>query len=232
MADDDSKDPTIKKLIAQSVATGEPLGALVDAVTAQQLERWFGLPSFTQVEQGDVVVADTEDADLSELRVRRARAIDAIDPALLATIASRFPEQGLGKFELLIKQTVDLSLAMIDLAMIENKMSIAEPREYERPEDIEDQLKDASPQAMLRDLHRPETEFYKQFEIVDVAADQRLDGIAEVATAMSTNWKLPPMTMSHSIEFAKQLDEAKTERSKPWRDIPSRVALPNRKVTE
>lgn len=228
---DDAKDPKVKDLIEQSVTRGEPLEELVDAITAQQLEKWFGLPSFTQVEQGEVKISDAQDADIAAVRARREKAIEAVDPALLDLILNRFPTDLLN-FQFSLEQHVDPDFGLFDREMFENKMQIAEPREYERPADIEDQLKDATPQAMLRDLHRPETEFWKQFDVVDVAAEQRLDGSAEVATAMTTNWKLPVSDMRHAQDMRLQLTEARDERNRPWRDIPTRVKLPNRRVAE
>ena len=82
----------------------------------------------------------------------------------------------------------------------------------------------------MRDLHRSETNFDKTFEIIDAAADQRMDIVAEVATAMRTSWKLPPLGDSPWEEARRLLDEARAERRKPW--IHSLHALPNRRVRE
>jgi len=169
---------------------------------------------------------------MAEVRERRRIATEAVDPHLLASILSRFPEEGLLLFTPDIKQHVDPSIALFDLAMVENKLSISEPRDYTRPEDIEDELKDNTPQSMLRDLHRPELEFEKQFEQIDMAADQKIDIVAEVSSAMATSWKLPPLGEPPSHELRRQIAEARAERTSPWQDIPRRVNLPNRRVTE
>lgn len=228
--DDDKRDPTVKQLIERGL--DKPLKDVVDEVTAAELEKWFGLPSYQQVEEGEVKIAE-EDPDMVAVRERRQKAIAAVDPLLLDSIQRRAEgDKDLLRFKATIKMIVDPSLALFDMAMIENKLSIAEPRERERPEDIEDQLKDATPQALLRDLHRPELEFEKLFEVVDMAAEQRLDVVAAVAEAMATNWKLPPLDDTPMREARKVVAELHAERAAPWPAILTRVRLPNRRVTE
>ena len=51
MATDDDKDPKVKALVERDPS--QPLDSVVDAQTAAQLERWFGLPSFAQVGDHD-----------------------------------------------------------------------------------------------------------------------------------------------------------------------------------
>src|SRR6202012_2251955 len=93
------------------------------------------------------------------------------------------------------------SIAMMDLVNVEPPAAaIAEPRERELPEELRDGLNDCTPQALLRDLHRPESFYEKQFEIVDMAAEQRMDIVAEVDAAMRASWKLPPLGVSPATE--------------------------------
>jgi hypothetical protein len=213
---DDKADPKVKELI--------------DAATRADLERWFGLPSFEQLaEQGVQPAPPPEDPEIEAVRKRRAEAIAAVDPALLEAHRRRVePPADLLTFQASLEVRVDPDIAVIDLAMIERGYSIAEPREVEIPEPLRDDLRDCTPQALLRDLHRPEFDFEKQFEIVDVGAEQRFDIVAAVAEAMATRWTLPPFGPSPFQEARALILELRDDRHRPWTEI----KMPNRQVTE
>lgn len=228
--DDDKRDPTVKQLLERSL--DQPLEELVDAATKAELEKWFGLPSFDQVEAGEAP-GSTEDPDIVEVRERRQRAIAAVDPALLEAHRRRIePPDDLLTFREAITLRLDPTMPMIDLAMIDNRMAVAEPREVERPQDIEDHLAESTPQALLRDLHRPDLEFEKTFEMVDPGEGDRIDAVAEVRAAIRTSWKLPPFEGTPADTVRTVLAELRAELGLPWIDIPKRATLPNRRVTE
>ncbi|MBV8760665.1 MAG: hypothetical protein JO257_25455, partial [Deltaproteobacteria bacterium] len=70
----------------------------------------------------------------------------------------------------------------------------------------------------------------KTFEIVDIAAEQRLDIVAEVQTAMATSWKLPELGASPVIESVALLDGVRAQCRRPWTEyLPE---LRNRRVRE
>lgn len=232
MAPDDEKpDPKVKELLERD--QGKPLREIVDEVTAAELERWFGLPTYQQVDEGEVKLAQ-EDPDMVAVRERRAKAIDAVDPAMVEAHRRRTdgPLDDLLKFKATITLRIREDVSLINLAMIEHKLQSSEPRERQRPEDIEEQLEENAPQALLRDLHRPELVFEKTFELIDMAAAQRIDVVAEVSSAMATNWKLPEFGIRPGIEARQLLDEVRTERNLPWPDVLLRANLPNRRVQE
>ncbi|MBL0219059.1 MAG: hypothetical protein IPQ07_34970 [Myxococcales bacterium] len=233
MAPDDDKpdqpakpDPTVKQLLERDL--GKPLADVVDAVTAAELERWFGLPSFEQAAEQE----KPEDPDIVAVRERRAKVLELIDPNLLAWIEARY-ELAWTLIESdapPIESKVEPEMALFDAQMAEGR--VAEPRDRERPEDIEEQLKDQTPQALLRDLHRAVLSFDKLFEIVDFAAEQTFDIVAEVRAAMATDWKLPTLGDPPSAAMAKISAEIREERLLPWANLPKRVNFPNRRVTE
>ena len=201
---------------------------MIDAATRAELERWFGLPSFERLADDGVVVEDPEDALARE---RRARATAAVDPALLDAMHQRneVRPSTLVKFTPLIDVTIKTEMGSFDHAMAERQLSVGEPREIEVPEELRDDMKDVAPQALLRDLHRPESSFDKQFELYDAAAEQRLDIVAEVAQAMATSWKLPPLDPTTPFEEQRRLLAAdRAVRRRPWTEIPMR----NRRVVE
>jgi hypothetical protein len=68
------------------------------------------------------------------------------------------------------------------------------------------------------------------FEIVDAAAEQRIDIVAEVKSAMRTNWKLPAFGKKALEESREDLAAVRRERRAPW--ISYLPLLPNRSVQE
>jgi len=222
--DDERPDPTVKQLLE-----GRSLDDVVDAATQRELERWFGLPSFEQLAAQP---KPPEDPEMVAVRERREKALAAVDPALVERIRVRTETtaESLLKFEPTIDIHVDPSVALLDVAMIER--AIAEPREVEIPEQLRDDLKDVTPQALLRDLHRPALDFEKTFEVVDMAAEQRFDIVAEVETVMATSWKLPPLGASPLVESRRMLDELRADRKKSWVDAIKQLPLPNRRHAE
>ena len=78
----DDKDVRVKQLLDGKAS----LEDVVDAATQAELQKWFQLPSFQQVaEQAGAPV----DAELEEVKQRRAKAMAAVDPALLDRIHAR-----------------------------------------------------------------------------------------------------------------------------------------------
>jgi hypothetical protein len=205
---------------------------ILDAGELASLERWFGLPSFDQLAEQGKTAVDELDPEIAEVRKKRDAAMAAVDPALLARILFRIegnPET-LCTFKAEIDVRVKEDVGLFDSAMVDKGFSIAEPREVEISEELRDDLKECTPQALLRDLHRPETFFDKTFEIVDAAAEQRLDVVAEVAAAMKASWSLPHLDIAPWNESARDLREAREDRYRSWAHV--LAGLPNRRVTE
>src|SRR4051812_31482524 len=213
--------------VKQLLEGGAALTDVVDAATQAELARWFQLPSFTQVAEDKGPV---EDPEVAAVRERRLKACEAVDPALLDRIHLRTqgnPET-LIKNEYVLPIHVDPDVALFDNAMAERGHQIAEPREVEISEELRDDLKDCTPQALLRDLHRAELYFEKTFEVIDMAAEQKLDIVAEVEAAMKMNLKLPPLGTSPVEEERRLLAHDRALRKLPWTQWP----MPNRRITE
>lgn len=205
---------------------------LIDAATRAELERWFGLPSFEQLAERGIQPEPpepAEDPEVAAVRKRRNEAIAAVDPAMLEAHRLRVePPHELIKPRPPVKLNVDPSISRLDPAMIDRFNGIAEPRQLERPEGLDDDLRDATPQALLRDLHRPELDFDKQFEVVDTIAEYRRDVAGIVAEVMTTHTRLPPREDSPLQQAYALLLELRAERHQPWTDI----KMPLRRVTE
>jgi len=203
---------------------------LIDGATRAELERWFGLPSYEALaDQGIHPEPSAEDPEFVERRKRQEAALAAVDPALLE--AHRRRTEGLiDRIKPLPEPTlhIDLSIVRLDASMIEQRGSIAEPREVERPPDLEDALSERTPQALLRDLHRPELNFYKGFQRVDLMEEYRVDAAAGVAEVMAASTRLPPREPSPFEKEYALLQELRAERRQPW----IQIEMPLRRVTE
>jgi len=207
---------------------------LLDPQTRADLERWFSLPSFEQLADEGVTAEPVEDPEIAAVRERREQAIAAIDPALFAAHVARIRAcEDMTLFASTLTLRIDPELGMIDRARIEQlAAAIAEPREVDLPPELLDDLNECTPQAILRDLHRSEQEFEKTFELVDIAAEQRLDIVAEVRSAMATRWELPELGPSPWIQGSALLTELRAERRQPWPKLLAGLPLPNRRVEE
>ena len=201
---------------------------LLDAATQADLERWFGLPSFEQLAE-QRPVAPAEDADTAAARKRREDAIAAVDPALVEAHRLRVePPREMIQQRPEVRLNVDPEFAPLDQALLDRFTGIAEPREVELPMGLDDDLRDCTPQALLRDLHRPELFFDKVFEVVDALGEQRQDSTAIVAEVMTMRLRLPPRHDTPFQEARALLLELRAERRQPWTDI----KMPLRRVTE
>jgi hypothetical protein len=204
---------------------------LIDEGTRADLERWFGLPSFEQLAQQEKKNQPAEDPDQVAFLKRRAEALAAVDPEMLDAHRRRVERQrDLKLFRIQIEPRISPRMMMLDQAMIDRGHTLAEPREYELPYDLEVAMQERTPQALLRDLHRPELAFEKMFEITDVIADSRVDLRAVINEALAfrpSSTKKPESKVRDAIAL---LVEMRRERRKPWTALTSK--MPNRRVTE
>lgn len=207
---------------------------LLDPQTRADLERWFSLPSFEQLADDGKPAEPVEDPEIAAVRERREQAIAAVDPGLFAAHVARMTAcETMTLFAPAVTLRIDPELGMIDRARVEQlAAAIAEPREVDLPPEMQDDLDECTPQAILRDLHRSEQEFEKTFELVDIAAEQRLDIVAEVRSAMATRWELPELGPSPWREGYALLAELRAERRRPWPKLLAGLPLPNRRVEE
>ncbi len=203
---------------------------LLDPATRAELERWFSVPSFEQLADRGVRPApppEEDNPEVAALLKARANALAAVDPALLGDHIRRMDLcAGMIKPLPPLESRADPTIASVNLDMIDRQRTIAEPREYERSSDIEDDLRDSAPQALLRDLHRPELDFDKVFELVDPAADQRLDGIAVATKMMATDWRARAFATFATELGRAAFDELRAVRRQPWAQIQITKAVP------
>ncbi len=217
-------DPTVKELLDGGRV---PL----DPATQAELERWFGMASAEQLADEGKVAGPAEDAEMAQVIERRKLAVAAVDPKLLDDLRLRTDDR---PNPIVFKPTVALAIeknvAFFDQGMLDRVLTIGDPRDVEIPEALIDDLKECTEQALLRDLHRPELFYDKAFEIVDIAAEQRLDIVAEVRSAMRTSWRLPPFGRTALDESRSMIADVRAQRRRTWTEyLP---LLQNRTVQE
>lgn len=203
----------------------------LDEATRASLERWFGLPSALAVEdRGDIAgAADGPADDLPSdpaIRARleaRARALAAVDPALLEAHRARVEsDHDLLRFSATIDVRVDPSIARFDATTLARVMANAEPREVEISDDLRDALSERTPQALLRDLHRADKQFDYHLEVDPSIAGERanFDAASVAQEAMRVDHRLPP-TVDVTRECVELSAELRRLRSIPTSDIPT-----------
>jgi len=202
----------------------------IDATTRQQLEAWFGVPSFTALADAGTPVAPPIDPDMELVQQRREAALAAIDPRLLEAHRARVERcdtmpKFVGTIDIGNGLRIDETMPLLDVTMVDRVGAIADPREVELGDELRDDLKDCTPQALLRDLHRAELDFEKVFETTDVMMEHRVDVSGLVAEAMSTRWSLPPPALPLFTEGVQLLREVAALRRVASTDIPR----PNRR---
>jgi hypothetical protein len=203
---------------------------LIDSGTRADLERWFGLPSYEALaEQGIHPQPPAEEPRYAERRRRQDAAVAAVDPALLEAHRRRTDKMADAlKPATEVALRLDLDIVQLDTAMIAQRGAIAEPRDVERPSDIEGALSDCTPQALLRDLHRSELDFERAFEHADLLESYRIDVAANIDEAMATSTRLGPPQTSLFAEGCVLLQALRAELQLPWHTIET----PRRRVTE
>lgn len=189
--------------------TSEELEAIEAAMDPQQLaevQRWFTRPSRQVVEEqlaperpvrlgaglGDEYA--TELGDDSEARKRRVADLATVITPEMYDCLERHARYSARFRELVPPAPVlDPSILRIVVPTEEQIATIGEAQFYGQPRDIEEDLKDAAPQAVLRDLYRPETEFQLQLE--RQASDEELAGTdprREIQAALAFRPEPPP----------------------------------------
>jgi hypothetical protein len=202
---------------------------LLDSGTRADLERWFGLPSYEALaEQGIHPEPPDEDPRFAERRKRQATALAAVDPALVEAHRRRAEKMADAIKPAEVALHLDPGIVLLDTAMIAQRSAIGEPRDVVRPPDLEDAIGDCTPQALLRDLHRPELTFDKAFEHTDLREPLRIDIAGDIDAAMATSTRLPPAATSLFDEGYALLQGLRAERKQPW----STIDVPRRRVTE
>jgi hypothetical protein len=238
----------LANLRARDVVTrsADQLASQLSATEIEQLSRWFGLPSFTQVAEdgpppGEPVdqVAAFDDIfssipgfyippeEIKRTLEARQRAFAAVEPAMIEHL-----ERHLGAGDALRRFRPDLPLRIaperFEIRVV--TMVAAEVTEASPPPWMADTLSENVPQALLRDLHRPiyerEVDQGDPFASID-PGEPPFDPLGDVRAAVATRYRFAPVEYGLPIarEGLAELAEVKASR---W----SEIKTPNRRVTE
>jgi hypothetical protein len=195
--------------------TAAQLEEELDPATVAQLARWFGLPSFTELaEQRE------ESQEELETRERLEQLEAAVDPALVARLRAR-DHAGDELIRLTGEVTihVETPIERLDASFVQRFGAIADPREVEIPYQLEDDLRECTPQALLRDLHRPEETFLAQLELDEEPPPPGPDAMREIREIMTTSFHFtPPVPASERLVGA--FSEIRWLRAADWGDLP------------
>ena len=204
-------EPRVGELLARRSAPAE--SEELDPATIAQLAAWFGGPA-----PGPAPAAPETPAG-DDAATRRARALEAVDPGFVSALQARW-----ARGEALLRVTSPMARprrapSKFDLAVWNLHLG-DEPREVERPEDIGDTLKDPAPQAVLRDLHRPEQQWPRRLLPEDLGLDvaglrtrARIDGILATNYAVRIDDEPIPARI-----MAEQAAALRASLNQPWED--------------
>lgn len=180
----------------------------VDAATLAELMSWFDRPNALADPKPEAAVEESwDDREMREARERQEAASAHADPWLLAYIARHEtappPFKELPPIELTIDESITLRLVRDELERVERVDATGEERPYGVPRDIAELIEQHNaPQAILRDLFRPETYFERRLES---PFDElpTVDPLAEAKAAMAEHhvvpWTSAPMDVLDEI---------------------------------
>jgi hypothetical protein len=205
--------------IASSKSTAD-LEDRLDPETIAQLAGWFGLPSFEQLEEQEAErVRAAAEADVwAERRQLHARIEGDADPRVLALL-DRWRDAGHGLLAVPPPPELHVALDLVRVDQLADHMgSIAEPRENERPEWIEDVVAVQTAQAILRDLHRPETTFDIVYEYGPREPTLR-ETTDEIRKVFLASYRVRPEPPVRTL-IAEGLAELRKWKGVDWAELP------------
>jgi hypothetical protein len=201
---------------------GDDGGDKLDPALIARLEAWFGAPTTAQAPPPPP--ARRRSAEEIELERARRRALEALEHSALA---ARLEQRGHSLATLVrplppVRLSIERSVTKFDLARW--RLLETGPREVERPDDLWDALAERTPQALLRDLHRPVMYFDEvEFEQIEVFPPGSTS-TGEVRESMAADYRWTPE--EPQLEFARADLAALRHRLRheAWGEAPAEIA--------
>jgi hypothetical protein len=209
------------KDIAKAKTTAD-LDERLDPATVAQLAAWFGLPSVEQLQEEEEARArEAEENDpYRERNERQARVAADVDPAMINRL-ERWKRAGDAmKTELgpPIEPIPDPTIVRHDHAFADRLGVIGDEREVNRPQWIDDALSTSTPQAILRDLHRPELDFYRVYTRQD-PVPTLTERTAEIRTIACADYQVRPQPRVWATTF-EAFAEIRFWKRANWAELP------------
>ena len=202
---------------ASDVIAGRVPEEELDPATIAQLAAWFGAPLPSQ--DAGPRPGFGEDPEILEVRERRHRAAASVEPEFLAQFEAKPAE---AEALLRLPEPLRLSIEERPLAKLDmdawNLVLSQEIREHERPDDIIDALQERTPQAILRDLHRPEMYWQLTMHSISLGVDTAgTRGRARIEAAIHTRYAFHRSEMPLATRLASEgMAELRSRLAEPW----------------
>ncbi len=160
---------TGRELLAAAQRDGGNLPSLVDAQTAAELARWFEQPALAHSGQTAPTIS-TDDINTSlydETQKIRATAMAAAQPEFLASIERWHARNDAVRYDdaAAVRAAHKFDTVTTAIEKFTYRLVLQTPVERERPMDLDDAMQACSPQALLRDLHRPAEFFSRELQL-------------------------------------------------------------------
>jgi hypothetical protein len=213
--------------VARAKSTAE-LEDKLDPATIAQLAAWFDLPSFEELEER----RQAEEPEIDERAERRKEVHARITEVADQTILARMQHwTGAGDTLIHLPPPMEVKIGgeirVADSDWSERMGTIADEREVEIPSWIEEAFHEATPQAILRDLHRPEDDFALRFQYLDTPptlSDMRKELHSEIGRSLQVRPDTPPSWQTIRDATA----ELRRWKAANWAELP----LPKREASE
>jgi len=225
-----NREPRVDQLI---LSDDEATTPDIDPELVSRLETWFG-PLGAPADETPAAAQELYDVWLSpenpHQEWRRARALEVVSRGPLAANLERRGASYGAMVEPLppIELAMDPGIARLDLSVWPDPPARG-PRELMRPEDLAEAVTERVPQAVLRDLHRPEPEVGPiVLERIEIAGETGTRPLETVRAIIDTRYRIdikalvdtPGQIRGSMAEMRQRIDD------EPWAD--ARPAQPAR----
>jgi hypothetical protein len=198
----------------------EPRVKDMDPATIAQLASWFDLPSFAELEEG-AARPPPEPTEAQKIQAHRAEVLAQIDPAFLAHIERHRREtEALRKVRPPDRPWhAGHKVTLFDDSTLPPPIDSDDLREVEIPGELRKDLKTCTPQAFLRDLYRPEKEFWAQIRSPWDDEDEPAprDPMAPIRATIATRYRMAPVAPA-TVSITASIADLKGLLARPWQE--------------
>lgn len=200
----------------------EPRVKDMDPATIAQLASWFDRPSYEALEEQQAAKPPAEPTDAEKIQARRREVLAHVDPALLAHVEQhRSDAESFRKVHPPDRPWHEgHRITLFDDAAVPPPFDPYDVREVDIPASLTRDLKTCTPQAFLRDLYRPEKEFWVQLRSPWEDDDQEpvpADPMAPIRALIAQDYR-PPTVPRAAVSIAASIADLKGLLARPWQE--------------
>lgn len=217
MSDDTNTPRGSSDYRVRELMSGEVSQADLDPQTIAELAAWFGPPRSAAPSPE----AEHTSPELEEVRARRERAMEAVDPAFLAAIEERARQRAT---VLSPKEPPRLAIELAETHFVDFSawsLGLTEIGTRQIPDEIHEALAERSPQAILRDLHRPVASWPLSLAPKTIYGDpDGSEGSQRRRALIQQRYQIRAQELPHaSKEAKKELAGLRERLEEPWETI-------------